>query len=273
MVFAGIIPSAILLEDFPTEQPASNPEYNPNFFFDGFSEDCQLPCWYGLVVGETSEADTLAFLEGLAFPEGIIKHRAFVEGTSYNGWYTFQDYKYKLLIENIEQKASTIIYIHTLFKNEILEGIIVGGVGDGVLDMSPNRVIDVLGTPSAVNLQQFDRTYSHTLMLSYNPGIYFQYIIAIKDLSSEQPTQKFCLDVEQWLDKLPEFSMSIINPNAEGIQSLTVERNGLLKYYVPLEKVSDLSVQEFAEALQNDESVCIELTNTVPILTPTAEGT
>jgi hypothetical protein len=264
MVFAGMLPSAVLLEDFPTEQPASNPEYNPNFFFDGFSEDCQLPCWYGLVVGETSEADTLAFLESLFPPEEVNEDLYFLEGTPYNGGLISKSYPdgYSRP-EDIPRIAIT-----TFFKDKLLQGIWIKMSGNGVQDILPKRVTNTMGIPDKVYVLQANYSGYNSLLLSYNLGIYFKYTILFGALEDAILTHEFCLNGNQWHGGLPILVISIINPSAEGIRSLTVERINPLDHYVPLDEVSDLNVQEFAEALQNDEPICLELTGTVPTAVP-----
>jgi len=117
--------------------------YDPDFFFNGFSDECHTPCWYDMKVGETTQKEFLNIFESMPSFMGVLPDgTAGWSNAPYNGWIVGQMYTF----ENQPSGAVTFIRGYTL--NNILQGLVIDILGLAIIDISPQRVVEKLGSPS-----------------------------------------------------------------------------------------------------------------------------
>jgi len=234
--------------------------YNPNFFFDGFSEDCVNSCWYDMVMGKTSSKRFYRFLENLPSIEGVrVDRTATWVDEPYEGWFIGQSYRFEDAPENAAINGA-IIRIAGYTQDDILQGIKLGVSDLAILDISPYGVIDRFGAPAHIYLYAIGGDYfgEVRLWLAYEEqNLHFQYYYSIPEITDS--LFEVCFDPEEWITSLIHLSISIINPQAEDIESLTLNRNGDMEDYVPIEDATNLAIDEIADLIRTEEQPCIEV--------------
>jgi len=174
--------------------------YDPDFFFDGFTETCNLSnhCWYDMIIEQTTEAQFLEFLSSLETDEVHIDQwnpQSVYNRLGYDIWRVH----YPFFFDETRRFAGTDdLFVIGLLEDEILRGIVIIFYNLIALDISPRRVLALLGTPEKIEW-----------VSSYSPGgsqfgliyenIYFEFDIP-HNLDNPLDSDA-CLDPEDWIDQ------------------------------------------------------------------------
>lgn len=173
-----------------TNTPALPADYIGTLLFQGIQyPNCELPCWRGLVIGESTLQDVQAMLERdfqLSLPPqpSTIEHLHLIE----YAWTTRTDGSFGIGFW-IETKTQTLNTINFWWSR--------GHEGD----MTPRRVIQELGAPDqwwfefedALQMDWYDSA------MVYSSGLIFMHSPTIYTVSTDQgELAQFCLD-DNWV--------------------------------------------------------------------------
>ncbi len=238
---------------------------NEYLFAPSVDPDCQLPCWQGLRIGESTKEDVVRmFDEVLDIREGLKlstdESITRIPGTELI-WYWWD-------IRDTEGNLDGWFTLKTILDDEtdILQCIdIVTAPYEMYEIQTPQQVIRELGRPSAIYV---DNTsfYLMNLMLLYDEGIVSLSTTAIS--IDEQPIGEHTVEVvtNYCLNEIPLSREVIIVESVNDITaaSLTPILNAwvgedLLEALVPIEDALGLTEEAFVKIALDDENPCIAL--------------
>jgi hypothetical protein len=233
-------------------QSDDDPSFDGTIFFDGFSEACTLPCWNGLVVGESDKEALADVLTGLDFDNG--GHRPFFD-ESYDGYGVVQVYRDEM---NNDYLFALGISGY-LDASDTLQALVIEWVSGADARLFVPDIFKEYGTPSEVfvSLSRLPDASPTLLTLQYAElNTLFQYY-----LWTEEGNSKLCVLPTGWGQEgdVVIFIMNIGLFNLESLMS--VERSGFgIEETFTLEDLAGISPQEFTEGVleSEDSNFCFE---------------
>jgi hypothetical protein len=258
LLFVVVALTAIFPQSTATvhSQIPQPPEYDPDFLFNVFSEDCTASCWHDMRMGETPILTFIRFLGGLNFRRGIslIESIVFCYSTSKTDWFVSHNFP----IENVQSGNTRDTFEISLWGceyEEKLQNLVIGLVAHSVLDYAPARIIETFGTPDDIYLAYVPPSLFGTLWMAYNDlKLYFRY-----DIQPLNEAGDFCLYPEFWMQGLPYLFVHIIGTEDElGIDD---PRSLVSDNRFRLDEISDYDVDSFVELVTTEAEPCMPVSS------------
>jgi hypothetical protein len=235
-----------------------------DFLFEHETPSCQLPCWQGLIVGESDREDVRSVFEdvfGYSGSEDIFTYSgdSGIPGmiALRNSWSPATQLGTAFGVEVIIEESSSI-----------LESVSFSWGSNGFVNMSPQRTIEELGEPeyimTAVPRAGMGKMARVIMTMIYAEGISFDffYILDIDDKPTED-TVTFCLSQQE---ELEDGSVTIVQPLVGGLQDLTPVQAAYVTPAIedfglhPIEEVFGVGIEEVTQRIQRGEDVCLTAT-------------
>jgi hypothetical protein len=267
---ALLIGSLLILSIFLQASPATSQGGNEvldqeeisGTFLDGFSEDCQPPCWNGLTPGASSEAEVIATLSDLSLEldPRLMENRL----QPYNVW----------RISEMPPAGNSIYLIDTYALDNTLQGFEFHWDNTLVREVDPKSVLATLGEPEQVY-------YAVTGNGWPSLGIYFWFLYPEKNIyviyqdEISKPTifdtVFYCFDVDVWLEDgfVPTHAEIFMGaPGQEDLMELmleytyedfeyTISENETISYVNKTRYASRDSIHKLYTLIMEAETPCI----------------
>lgn len=253
----------------PSPTPAPTPRFGAgkvgnDFLFGNQPDGCKLPCWQGLVIGESDAEDV---------------QRMFEEAFDFGGKNApqprdaFVDAGISGLLRLSHQWTldADFFFVSTLIQRNphVLEAILLYGVGDRFEPYtSPQRILRSMGVPSHMlfrtQVLEVAGWYGSELLISYDEGVTIYYSL-IQSRVTDQPdgvTLELCLG-----NLLGTYSADVyITPPIERDDIKTIfsplkyaglHTEKISPYFKPLEDVFGMSLEDVTKLAQDKDNACI----------------
>jgi len=231
--------------------------YNPNFFFDGISEDCLNFCWYNLTIGESSLSDFKIFLDSQESDNNTQRDDS-VEDTPYQGWKISKTYQIDAPPDNAIIDGAYIT-ISGYGQHNILQGIRLGFGDLSVLDVSPRKMIEAFGQPTGVYIAASNIYKTIRLWMVYSTqNLYINYSIP----NIEEDISQVCLFPEMWITDFTTTWITIADAATPNIEEVTFEKEWFYDKRIPIEDATGLTREDFSNLILEEEKPCIEVKDT-----------
>jgi hypothetical protein len=241
---------------------------------------CELPCWQGLVIGESEPQDIEAVFDEVFGFNG--NHEFFSESrprdtnnslglpgvyaASYHWIFREQTIEHPLqafaIIFWLDSDTDTLLAIHlNSFSWSQFNSL-----------MSPQRIIRELGTPSHMLMELAitgpDYGQFHLVMV-YDKGIVYDgtIFVPVTFTSSSQVNVDVCMGGERWgiveeYISMPSRDAYIIEPLADGLNDLSPLQHQIIfgrigSNYVPLEEYFNTSLSEVTDLALQETDACL----------------
>lgn len=261
-------------------EPTNTPYYTPppfsavsisdDFFFEGLDLDCPLPCWQGLMVGESGRDeiqhvfDTVFAFNGTRdfLPENVQGRT--VPGIYGTGWSWITN-------EEADQHFGIGVWVDE--ESYLLRGIHFDWSSNAMdANMTPQRIIEHLGEPSyatvSVARSEVATHGNLTLTLIYDRGLAFYLPVGapITITSTEEGYDEsllLCLSGPAWSSS--EYAIDyakrayLMEPLSAGLDDLTP----LQEYFIghdgssPLQELFGVTLAEVTQRVRQGEEVCL----------------
>lgn len=238
--------------------------------------DCELPCWYGLRVGESKKSEIQEFFNNIL---GFNGTRDFFSGTElpvlgedlpegYSGTgYTWH------AVPDPEQVGSGSISVRTYFEDQ---SYILGGIDltfeftPFARNITPQRVLRELGVPTGMYVSVSDPERSvdgwTSLTIVYSDGYVFEYQAVYTPLGDLVSGYKLCLDDYHWNIVYNAISMSVyLYEPFDEFPSLVTSQTPGLASVEDLLSASDFyntSLEEITRLAEGNGQICLTHSNT-----------
>jgi hypothetical protein len=245
VVLTAISPQSTAAVHSQIPQP---PEYDPDFLFNGFSEDCTASCWHDMRMGETPILTFIRFLGELNFRRGIyLTDAQQCHQNATTNWFARHDFP----IESPQDGDYFAVTLWGCEVQEYLQNLVIGFEGNAVQDYSPARIIENFGAPDEIYLAYINASVSGTLWMAYQDlNLYFLYYI--------QPLNEvndFCLYPELWRQGHPYLFVTITTPSDNfGIDH---PMNSMPPNRFHLNEISDYDIESFVELVTTEAEPCM----------------
>lgn len=224
-------------------------DFNEDFFFDGFSKDCQLPCWNGLEPEISETQDLLRLLDSLGW-DGDIEESSL--SSPYQKWFITQQFEFD---GTADRPLRTGLTVAGVTEDEILRGLQIVWSNDGVASMSPMRILEAFGVPSEVYIVP-DLMHGFVIWFAYEElNTHFLYLLFIEYSSP----QELCFDTESWLYTGPLLSIFILNAEDEDLRSATLETGFALHDFVSISEITNMDIDHLTDLILESDNPCIEV--------------
>jgi len=264
--------SSSMLSLTPTNVPILSTSALPdsvedNFLLGGNSPDCQLPCWNGLLIGESDQEDIQTTFDHVfgfngAFdlfaepPSSYLPAARVPEGFGFGG-YLWSD------SVNLSSLRTFLLVDETTHILQGMEFSVGGSSHHFNPDMSLRPILRELGAPSHLLVDLSPREgggcyYKFDIVVVYEEGISF---ILYGGISVDVEAQRadYCLG-----DEFSAERVDITEPLQNGLRNLSPLQESLIDFtqdsrFAPSEEVLGLTAEEITALAMQDEDVCITI--------------
>jgi hypothetical protein len=225
--------------------------FKANDLFAHLSEDCFLPCWNNIEVGESSEELVLERMGELEFNSGPY----LFESEEYDKDWRFVN---DIFIPAEGDPLPFSFATYANFNDDILQILELVWFGYGLIEMFPDVVIEQLGTPDEVYVA-YDVDRGRVLWLKYE-RLQTDFIYLSFASIRTQPFE-ICTDATSWINAQSTLGVFISSSDYPEAKSLSIDS------FVPSERhmfynlteVSLYTAESFAKAVVNDSETCLTL--------------
>lgn len=281
-------PTALLTDTPVLPTPALPPDIAEDFFFTGSYPGCQLPCWQGLVVGESGRDDIQAFFDTVL---GFHGTREFGPESApeleYDLWppdIRASGYAWAVPVaETVQGFGVNVYYEHDTFILRAIE--VSSGYHLYNATLPPQRIVEELGMPGdfmmgLVGTERGDVVRLRILM-AYSEGIIFdigEVFTPITLSISENHAggaYELCLGGERWNQEYAtgHWHIYIFEPWEGGPENLAPLQEDLITLgsaptpsltdLMPVQDFFNVSSEELAAILLQEDDACLS-TNEFP---------
>jgi hypothetical protein len=271
----------------PTQTPTPTPDVPPpalsdtlltnDFFFGpGSVPGCELPCWQGLVVGESGRAEIQAMYDTVLGFNGTRQFildnpdqssRIWLPDEYWGGGYLWFGLPGDPATEGSENFAVSFVYEMETFR--LVELKFRSSVPRFNASLSPQRVIRELGEPShliiAVRGGERGDRLGLSLELLYVDGYVFQFSEAFIPTDPNDDAVEVCLGHSYWQAggyDVGGITIRIFEPFGESLGNLPPLVKAELRFlesdaFIPITDYFDVSLEDITELALQDEDACL----------------
>jgi hypothetical protein len=230
--------------------------YELEYFYDGIRDDCDLPCWYGLQVGNTTFWEFARFVNDLqtenvkwSFPE----HESYLS-ISAKEVYELQDREIVNQFDLPDQGFFTgELDVAGYINNNTLEALSISFRNFTMLPIMPNIFIERLGEPSEIFIAVYEEAQYAVIWFHYKSShMHIQYHNSV---FQTDPT-RICIYQNAWLYTFPVSQIVMLKTDSERLG-----RYAPIEDFVALQDALQTTEDEFVALLDevDPEKACIEL--------------
>jgi hypothetical protein len=241
-----------------TAQFSPSEDYDPDFFFNGFTETCNVSnhCWYDMIMGQTTEEQFLEFLSSLETDEARIERENPLSVYHKLGYDTWSVDRLFIFDETRRLLGTGDFTVIGLLDDELLKAIVIRFSILIALDISPQRVLNQLGTPVEIEWISSYSPGGSDLGLIYE-NIYFEF--GIPNNLDNPLISDACLNPEDWVDQIATHRIIFFDPEDQDLLNDILALHSHALERVDVQTAVGLSDEEFIDLILNEERPCLEV--------------
>jgi hypothetical protein len=240
---------------FPEEQDGHIPLNQ--ILFNGFNDECAVPCWYGLKIGESDQEDVQSLFDNVFGFNGTIDFWAPHDGVAVNFRMFLNPIEgmlgtgYQWADRDTEDNIGIGAFVDEQTKT--LQGIVIiwGGRTSGFADVTPSDLFERLGTPSSILV---DATPREALFI-FDVGIAFHFFVF--------PDKELCFGEDKF-DEVFEIGTLVITSSLENrLNNLSALETHYFGRFItndnlrPVEEVTNMTPEMITQSVLNGEDNCL----------------